>query len=355
MMRHLRSEAILGSASNGGAGFDEFGPKLGTAYLLGRTATGFAPQSRHLLERVVGQVFEGFTDYDRLGAGLAAVARVMDKGDLALAAIMTGRLPIPMLTPAHVARAIDAGFLHADFPHADVLRKAGPDDPRHPGWPAGAAEGRGGQFRPKGVADAAETVSREERAKRLASRRSLRATLRRVLTLKRLARLLCEAGAELVPGAEIPATASMIDDFVEMSEEIVAGNKDIKAATEFVRQGPRLLDDLTVAARDETFSSFDAFKKLDLEKRFGPAGEGYEYHHIVEQGPHAVLLPAEQLQSTSNIVRIPRLLHEEISSIYATSKGIGGISIRQAVRGEAFDVQREAGLRILRQVGVLVP
>ena len=30
-----------------------------------------------------------------------------------------------------------------------ALRKASPDDPKHPGWPVGTADGKGGQFRPK--------------------------------------------------------------------------------------------------------------------------------------------------------------------------------------------------------------
>ena len=30
-----------------------------------------------------------------------------------------------------------------------AVLKASPDDPEHPGWPAGTADGRGGQFRPK--------------------------------------------------------------------------------------------------------------------------------------------------------------------------------------------------------------
>lgn len=31
----------------------------------------------------------------------------------------------------------------------DHFKKASPDDPQHPGWPAGAPDGQGGKFRPK--------------------------------------------------------------------------------------------------------------------------------------------------------------------------------------------------------------
>jgi hypothetical protein len=32
---------------------------------------------------------------------------------------------------------------------AQDLEKASPDDPKHPGWPAGAPDSQGGKFRPR--------------------------------------------------------------------------------------------------------------------------------------------------------------------------------------------------------------
>ena len=44
---------------------------------------------------------------------------------------------------------------------------------------------------------------------------------------------------------------------------------------------------------------------------FGAAGAGSQYHHIVTQGGlNAKKIPAELLQNTDNIVRLPTLLHE---------------------------------------------
>jgi hypothetical protein len=40
-----------------------------------------------------------------------------------------------------------------------AVEKASPDDPKHPGWPAGTSDGRGGKFRPKDGAAAAATVT----------------------------------------------------------------------------------------------------------------------------------------------------------------------------------------------------
>ena len=55
----------------------------------------------------------------------------------------------------------------------------------------------------------------------------------------------------------------------------------------------------------EEFSRYDLFIKItlddkDLSKRFGPAGDGYQYHHIVTQGgQNATKIPAAQLQNTA--------------------------------------------------------
>jgi hypothetical protein len=43
-----------------------------------------------------------------------------------------------------------------------VVRKASPDDPKHPGWPAGTSGGKGGQFRPKVGSDDGSGTSATE-------------------------------------------------------------------------------------------------------------------------------------------------------------------------------------------------
>ena len=40
------------------------------------------------------------------------------------------------------------GTVWTQTPEAEVL-KASPDDPKHPGWPPGTPDGKGGKFRPK--------------------------------------------------------------------------------------------------------------------------------------------------------------------------------------------------------------
>ena len=61
---------------------------------------------------------------------------------------------------------------------------------------------------------------------------------------------------------------------------------------------------------EKSFPSYNSFKRADLAKVYGPAGDGYQYHHIVEQSAEGDI-SASELNSTRNIVRIPKLLHEE--------------------------------------------
>jgi hypothetical protein len=66
------------------------------------------------------------------------------------------------------ARTLDAVLLdpsgaadaNESFPldPPSIIHKASPDDPKHPGWPAGTEGGRGGQFRPKGASELPQRV-----------------------------------------------------------------------------------------------------------------------------------------------------------------------------------------------------
>ena len=109
---------------------------------------------------------------------------------------------------------------------------------------------------------------------------------------------------------------------------------------------------MRVSPDDETFSSFDEFKKIDLAKRFGPAGDGYDYHHIVEQSASGDI-PESELQSTKNIIRIPRLLHEEISAQYSRSRRELNGSLRASLDDASFDDRWNEGLQVMRDIGIL--
>ena len=279
------------------------GPSLGPIKLLIKTATGFEPRPVAELNALLGRVFARSIDCAGLMGGLWAAARALDEGELIRAMIATQHMRLPYLSEDEARRAASA----------EALSKASPDDPDHPGWPAGAAGGRGGQFRPKDRANGDANKIAADHMRRAIARRSIRAALRKILTSGRVARLAGEAASNLVPGLDVVGDAAMIADLVAMAGEFAASKRDADAAVEFAKKGPRKLDELRADMEDKSFPSYDAFKKIDLAKFYGPAGDGYEYHHIVEQSAEGDI-PASELNSTRNIVRIPKLLHEEINS-----------------------------------------
>jgi hypothetical protein len=135
---------------------------------------------------------------------------------------------------------------------------------------------------------------------------------------------------------------------------------DAAAALNFVNDGPHSLGDLQVSSTDyEEFSSYDQFYKgqLSLEllaKRFGPAGDGEQYHHIVTQGgANADNIPPEQLQNTDNIIRLPTILHEAVNAAYLDSSPDPNMNMYQWLQTQPYEVQREEGLKILRNLHIL--
>lgn len=77
--------------------------------------------------------------------GIGAVAKALNEGDPARACIAAVFLRLPDI-PEH---SLDALTKCATALLEIGLLKASPDDPEHPGYPAGTPDGKGGQFRPK--------------------------------------------------------------------------------------------------------------------------------------------------------------------------------------------------------------
>jgi hypothetical protein len=138
-----------------------------------------------------------------------------------------------------ISAAVRQGFL-----------KASPDDPQHPGWPAGTPDGRGGKFRPTGG-----TLRGVAAVRRLAMRRRIRAWFLEFLSLP------LEAAANVFPvlgeAVDVIAVAQLAATFKEFQQLDI----DTKAALDFLTNGPYSLEDLRVSADSEAFSSYGAFKK----------------------------------------------------------------------------------------------
>ena len=109
-------------------------------------------------------------------------------------------------------------------------------------------------------------------------------------------------------------------------------------------------------------ANFDAPKTLE-ELQAPPAENalGYEQHHIVEQNPSNIekrdfeKFGRPAIDNPDNVVWVPRLKHEQISSDYS-SKAEGdplGRTGRNVIKDMDFAQQREAGFAALRKYGVL--
>nr|WP_253894944.1 hypothetical protein [Corallococcus exercitus] len=98
------------------------------------------------------------------------------------------------------------------------------------------------------------------------------------------------------------------------------------------------------------WKSFSGFKKA-----MGPAGSGKQWHHVVEQTPGNVQrFGPEAIQSTENVIAIDARIHERISAYYSSKQRLtDNRVVREWLREQSFDQQREFGLRLLKQFGAI--
>jgi hypothetical protein len=221
------------------------------------------------------------------------------------------------------------------------------DEIEHRRWPRGQSDG--GEFRDKDGEAAMQGLILKD-LKRTIDRRIARKLLRNRLYAVLRAGAGVAADAAPVAGEIFDAyeLAQTVADFHEMHLES-------DAAIRFVQEGTHELDALRASPENEGFSSSAAFAKEDIEKKFGPAGDGYDYHHIVEQGgPNETNIAPEVLHSTENMIKIPKILHEEITAIYSKrAPYTEGLSLRRWLSTKPYEFQRERGLAIMRKLGII--
>lgn len=112
----------------------------------------------------------------------------------------------------------------------------------------------------------------------------------------------------------------------------------------------------TYSAEIETYN--DPPKSLEeLHRDASTPMPGYDIHHIVEQNQaEHDGFSREVIDSPGNLVRVPRLKHQEINSWYQTKNDeFGGMSPREYLSGRNWDVRRSVGLDALKGFGVLKP
>ena len=99
------------------------------------------------------------------------------------------------------------------------------------------------------------------------------------------------------------------------------------------------------------FSSFSALKNF-----LGSAGTGKHWHHIVEQSQiQKSGFTSEQVNNTSNVIAVDSGVHSQITGHYNSTKFdfTGGLSVRNWLAGQPFEVQFEYGMNVLRVFGVI--
>jgi hypothetical protein len=242
--------------------------------VLGRTALiehrdgRFVVRERNELEHLLSRAYRTRLNLDRLMPGLETVAAALNANDQALARIAAVHLRVPDL-PDQAARdeieSADAlikyagnqggGSVWNSALHPREIFKASPDDPKHPGWPAGTEGGRGGRFRPKDGSDAVIAQDIKERIRRIEARQALRTEALAVL------RLAAELLVDAVPGIGFAADAATLIDMANTIAELKKLKIDADAAIEFVKHGPYSLEELQVSSNYEEFSSYGDFIK----------------------------------------------------------------------------------------------
>ena len=332
------------------------GLTLGRTPLVERRGRIFFVRERSEIERLLRRAYNADLAVDRLMLGLATVASALNADDWCLACIAAVHLKLPDLPDRTARDAMEAEDIllkssnwKSALPRCEI-HKASPDDPKHPGWPAGTAGGLGGEFRPKDGSEAALTQEIKDRINRRKFRLNMVAALH----------IGVEALANLIPGVDVAADVAMVADIALTASEYRQLAIDAIAAFDFVKKGPQNLQDLKVSTSDyEEFSSSDQFAKGELSsdqmaKRFGGAGDGNQYHHIVTQGgANAHSFSPQQLQNTDNIIILPTLLHEVVSDEYLKRSPDPNMNLYQWLQTQPYDVQRETGLGILRDVHIL--
>ena len=355
---------------NLGLACTEQGLVLGRTPLIEWRDSRFVVRGQSEIECLLSLAYGQEASAQRLMPGLATVAAALNADDQGLARIAAVQLRIPDLLDYAARDAMEAADVlikhardeggGADWVKwpirppelAQEIRKASPDDPKHPGWPAGTEGGRGGQFRPKDGSEATIAQDVIERIQRIKARRALRTEALAVL------RLAAELAVDAVPGIGLAADAATLIDMANTIAELKKLKIDADAAIEFVKHGPYSLDELQVSSNYEEFSSYGDFIKdaafiALIVKRFGGAGSGNQYHHIVTQGGANAKIPPEQLQNTDNVIPLPTLLHEAVNAVYSRQWKNTNMTRYEWLQTQPYDVQREEGLKILRELHIL--
>jgi len=105
-----------------------------------------------------------------------------------------------------------------------------------------------------------------------------------------------------------------------------------------------------LAGAHRAFRSFRAFKRY-----MGKAGEGKEWHHLVEKhGFNLKRFGAEALHNTENVIPLEKGLHTKVSAFYSSKNfeltGSYGLTVREWIRTQGYEAQRSFGLYVIKKI-----
>ncbi len=142
-----------GGEDNLGLACTSEGLVLGRTPLVERRDHRFVVRDREEIEILLGRAYRKNIAADRLMSWLSTVAAALNANDQCLARIAAVHLHIPDLPDRSARDGLEAEDILIKCANTDPheIHKASPDDPKHPGWPAGTLGGIGGEFRPKEV------------------------------------------------------------------------------------------------------------------------------------------------------------------------------------------------------------
>ncbi|HEX5750617.1 MAG TPA: hypothetical protein VFZ09_30600 [Archangium sp.] len=105
-----------------------------------------------------------------------------------------------------------------------------------------------------------------------------------------------------------------------------------------------------LAGGHRAFSSFRAFKR-----QMGKAGEGLEWHHLVEKHKFNIKrFGAEAIHNTENVIPLEKDLHTRVSAFYSSKNfdvtSSYGLTVREWIRTQSYEAQRSFGLLVIKKI-----
>ncbi len=145
---------------------------------------------------------------------------------------------------------------------------------------------------------------------------------------------------------DIPTSSNVSDEIKEIAQAVMKNGEDAKYFDN-LREVNRVADNL-----DEGYVDYKEFKKI-----YGSAGEGQEWHHIVEQSQiDKSGFDPKLINNPGNIIPIDAATHRKVSGYYKRLVPGTNLTFRDwlAYKGFSYEQQTQIGEYILEMYGIKV-